>query len=66
MKKIKALIIFALILAGAACDFDSWELELEEIYSGFYVEQGSGQCGPTSFYMIFRYYGHPKKNQKHI
>lgn len=23
----------------------------------FFVKQGSGQCGPTSFYMIFRYYG---------
>ncbi|HOW83744.1 MAG TPA: C39 family peptidase [Spirochaetota bacterium] len=25
--------------------------------STFFVKQGSGQCGPTSFYMIFRYYG---------
>jgi len=23
----------------------------------FFVKQGSGQCGPTAFYMIFRYYG---------
>lgn len=23
----------------------------------FFVKQGSAQCGPTSFYMIFRYYG---------
>ena len=23
----------------------------------FFVKQGTGQCGPTAFYMIFRYYG---------
>jgi hypothetical protein len=27
------------------------------IDSSFFVKQGSGQCGPTSFYMIFKFYG---------
>ncbi len=30
------------------------------IGNSFFVKQGSGQCGPTSFYMIFKYYGDHK------
>jgi len=30
--------------------------------AAFNVKQGAGQCGPASFYLIFRYYGDDKKN----
>lgn len=30
--------------------------------SSFYVKQGPGQCGPASFYIVFRYYGDDSKD----
>ena len=30
--------------------------------SAFYVKQGPGQCGPASFYMVFRYHGDDRRD----
>ena len=51
------LYILAIALFNITCsDQDSSDYSLS-IGQSFFVEQGSGQCGPTSFYMIFKFYG---------
>lgn len=49
------LIFLTLIFTCISC------LQGKEVFTfaddDFFVRQGAGQCGPASFYMIFRYYG---------
>jgi hypothetical protein len=56
IKKASIAAAFCMLLLAAACSdngsgYDPFADE------SFFVKQGSGQCGPTSFYMIFKYYG---------
>lgn len=52
---LKLVIILPLFLTGFSCLQGEGMLTLAG--DDFFVRQGPGQCGPTSFYMIFRYYG---------
>lgn len=55
-KKASIAAAFFILLISAACS-DSGSGYDPFVDASFFVKQGSGQCGPTSFYMIFKYYG---------
>ena len=48
-------IIAVCVIACVSCNQDEGFSLFAD--NSFFVRQGSGQCGPTSFYMIFKYYG---------
>lgn len=57
MYKPLVLCMFAILLFFISCaDQESSDFSVYA-WNSFFVKQGSGQCGPTSFYMIFKSYG---------
>jgi hypothetical protein len=53
-----SLIIIVLLSWSKSYALQPFENDFEK----HYVRQGYGQCGPASFYMIFKYYGDDKHN----
>lgn len=58
MKIFNIFILFVLLFSGSVFAIQPYENN----FGKYFVRQGPGQCGPASFYMIFKYYGDDSKD----
>lgn len=56
-----ALMIFVLFISGAYLYAVQPVDVIRKNPSAFFVRQGAGQCGPASFYIVFRYHGDDRR-----